>query len=83
MDRQMDKKRTNEQMELHQFRKNLAVMVIYLAVKFEFDWTHRFELESGNGYFDRTDKKQTNKRTELHQFRKRSSCGGDLCPCQV
>ena len=44
MDRQMDKKRTNEQMELHQFQKQLSMMVIYLPVKFEFDWTMRFLL---------------------------------------
>ena len=43
-----------------------------------------FELESGNGNFDRqTDKRQTNKWTELHQFRKEPSYDGDLCPCEV
>ena len=26
------------------FKKNLAVMVIYLSVKFEFDWTNRFRV---------------------------------------
>ena len=44
MDRQTDKKRTNEWRELHQFRKDLAIMVIYLPVKFEFDWTNRFRV---------------------------------------
>ena len=34
MDKQMDEKQTNEQSELHQ---HLAMMVIYLSVKFEFD----------------------------------------------
>ena len=34
------------------FERNLAMMVIYLPVKFEFDWTNVFELESGNGNFD-------------------------------
>ena len=43
----MDK--TNEQkkdkhMELHQFRQEPAMMVIYLPVKFEFDWTKRFRV---------------------------------------
>ena len=38
-DRQMDKKQTNEQTELH-----LATMVIYLPVKFEFVWTKRFRV---------------------------------------
>ena len=38
-------------------------MVIYLPVKFEFDWTKRFELESGNGNVDGETniQKQTNK----------------------
>ena len=43
-ERQTDKKRTNEQTELHQFRRNLAMMVIYLPVKSEFDWTQRFQV---------------------------------------
>ena len=47
------------------FKRNLAMMVIYLLVKFKFDWTNRFrvksleteiltdfELESGNGNVD-------------------------------
>ena len=34
------------------FQRNLAVMVIYVPVKFEFDWTKYFELESGNENFD-------------------------------
>ena len=29
------------------------MMVIYLPVKFEFDWTKRFRVETGNGNFDR------------------------------
>ena len=42
---------TTEMTELHQFRKNLAMMVIYLPVKLEFDWTKRSE--SGNKNVDR------------------------------
>ena len=34
------------------FERNLAMMVIYLHVKFEFDWTKGFELESGNENVD-------------------------------
>ena len=34
--------RTNERTELHQFRNNLTMMVMYLPVNFEFDWTNRF-----------------------------------------
>ena len=42
MDRQTDKKRLNEQTEYSNFESNLAMMVIYLHVKFEFDWTNCF-----------------------------------------
>ena len=66
------------------FEKSLAMMVMYVPVKFEFDWTKRFELESGNENLDgQTNKKRTNERTELHQFRKEPSYDGDVCPCQV
>ena len=41
----MDKRTKN-------FEGNLAMMVIYLSVKFKFDWTKHFELESGNGNVD-------------------------------
>ena len=34
MDRQTDEKRTNKRTEFH----HLAMMVIYLPIKFEFDW---------------------------------------------
>ena len=61
-------------------------MVIYLPVKFEFDWTNRFRVRVRKLKFlmDRqTDKKWTNERMELHQFRKEPSCDGDLSPYQV
>ena len=58
--------------------------VIYLPVKFEFNWTNRFQVRVRNGNFDgQTDKKRTNEHTELHQFRKEPSYDGDLSPCQV
>ena len=38
-------KRTNEQTELHQFRKE-ASYDGDVPLKFEFDWTKHFELES-------------------------------------
>ena len=57
------------------------MMVIYLPVKFEFDWTNRFQVKSLETEILMD--KRTNKRTELHQFRKEPSCDGDLCPCQV
>ena len=68
------------------------MMVIYVPVKFEFGWTHRFRVRvwkrkcgrtdgwTKNG---QTDKKRTNERTELHQFRKKPSYDGALSPCQV
>ena len=39
------------------------MMVIYLPIKFEFDWTNRKRLESKNGNFDgQTKSEQTNRR---------------------
>ena len=62
------------------FERNLAMMVIYLPVKFEFDWTKPFEMDSGNGNVDR----QTNGQTErITPFQKEPSYDGDLSPCQV
>ena len=63
------------------------MMVIYLPVKFEFDWTNRFQVRIRKrkcGQMDiQTDKKQTNEQTEFHQFRKEPSYDGNLSPCQV
>ena len=53
-------------------------MVIYLPVKFEFDWTNRFRVRVRKRKFWRT-----NEQTELHQFRKEPSYDGDLSQCQV
>ena len=61
------------------FESNLAMMVIYVPIKFELDWKKCFELESGNVNVDG----QTNEHTELHQFRKQLSYDGYLSPCQV
>ena len=60
------------------FESNLAMLVMYLPVKFEFDWTKRFRV--------RVQKQKcwrTNERMELHQFRKEPSYDSDLSPCQV
>ena len=54
------------------------MMVIYLPVKFEFDWTNCFRVRVRKRKCGRT-----NGRTELHQFRKEPSYDGDLSPCQV
>ena len=66
------------------------MMVIYVPVKFEFDWTNRFRVKSPETkmWTDRRmdrhrDKKRTNEQTELYQFRKEPSYDGDLSPCQV
>ena len=47
------------------------MMVIYLPVKFEFDWTNHFQVRVRKPKFLRdrqTDKTQTNEQTELHKF---------------
>ena len=44
MDRQTDKKWTNERMELHQFRKEPSYDGDVSPVKFEFDRTQRFRV---------------------------------------
>ena len=62
------------------------MMVIYLPVKFEFDWANRFRVRvwKQKMWTDRQmNKKRTNKQTELHQFRKEHSYDSDLYPCQV
>ena len=63
------------------------MMVIYVPVKFEFDWTNRFQVRVRKPKCGRTDgwtdKQTKNERTELHQFRKEPSNDGDLSPCQV
>ena len=64
------------------FERNLAMMVIYLPIKFEFDWTKCVRVKSTETEM-LTDKKWTNEQTELHQFRKEPSYDGDLSPCQV
>ena len=41
------------------------MIVIYLPVKFEFDWTNRFRVKSENGNFDgQTNGQKTDKRTQ-------------------
>ena len=56
-------------------------MVIYVPVKFKFDWTKRFWVRvqkrkcwQANG--------QTNRKNYIN-FKRESSCDGDLSPCQV
>ena len=63
------------------------MMVIYVPVKYKFDWTNRFRVRirkqkcgQTNG---QTDKKRTNEQTEFHQFRKEPSYDDDVCFCEV
>ena len=82
-DKRTKKRQTNGR-NYTNFERNLAMIVIYVPVKYEFNWTTVFELESGNENVEgQTDKKGTNKRKELHQFRKKPSYDGHLSPCQV
>ena len=73
-------KRTNRR-NFTNFERNLAMMVIYLPVKFEFDWSNRFRVRVRKQKCGRTDgwtekrtktkkrtEKRTNKHTEFHQF---------------
>ena len=72
------------------------MMVMYVPVKFEFDWTNCFRVRvrkrkcgRTDGWTEKrskneqTDEKRTNKQTEFHQFRKEPSYDGDLSPCHV
>ena len=93
-----DKRTKNGQMNRQNFtnfKRNLAMMVIYVPVKFEFDWSNRFQVRVRKRKCGQTDgqtngpktnkrtQKQTNERTKFHQFRKEPSYDGDLSPCQV
>ena len=62
------------------FESNLAMMVIYLPVKFEFDWTKPFRVRVQKRKCWRTDKR-TSKLMELHQFQKEPSYDCDLSFC--
>ena len=81
-DRQTDTKK--KPTELHKFRRNLAMMVIYLPVKFEFNWTkHFFMLKSRNGNVDQQTNRHKKKPDGITQISKKLSYDGDLSPCQV
>ena len=46
------------------FEKNLAMMVIYLPVEFEFDWTTRFPVRVQKRKCRRTNGQKTDKQTD-------------------
>ena len=65
-DRRMDKRTKNGQMNKRNytnFERNLAMMMIYFPVKFEFDWTHSFQVRVWKRKCGRTDG-WTDKRTK-------------------
>ena len=53
------------------FKRNLAMMVIYVPVKFEFDWTNRFRVRVQKRKYRRTDG-WTDKRTKNGQMNVRN-----------
>ena len=62
MDRKTDKKRTNGQTNRQNytnFERNLAMMVVYVPVKYEFDWTNCFRVRVRKRKCGQTDR-QTN-----------------------
>ena len=90
MDGQTDKNGQTNGRNYTNFERNLAMMVMYVPVKFEFDWTNCFRVRvrkqkcgQTDGWTDKRTKKRTNEHTEFHQFRKEPSYDGDLCPCEV
>ena len=60
---------TNRQNYIN-FEKNLAMMVIYVPVKFEVDWINRFRVKSGNKNVDKQSdgQKRTNNRRNFTNF---------------
>ena len=60
------------------------MMVIYVPVKFEFNWTNRLRVRvrkrKCGQTAGRTDKRTKNEQMKLHQFRKEPSYDGDLSP---
>ena len=46
------------------FEGNLAMMVIYVPVKFEFDWTNRFRVRVRKQKCGRTDRQKTDKQRD-------------------
>ena len=85
VDGQMDGQ-TNEETELHQFRKEPSydVDLSPCQVLIRLDKPFSSYSPETKMWMDRqTDKKWTNERTKLHQFQKEPSYDGDLCPCQV
>ena len=74
MDRQTDKRTKNGQTNTRNFtnfERILAMMVIYLPVKFEFDWSNRFKVRVRKRKCGQTDG-WTDKRTKNRQANTRN-----------
>ena len=63
MDGQTNEKKKPKRRNYTNFERNLAMMVIYVPVKFEFDWTNRFQVRVRKRKYGRTDG-WTDKRTK-------------------
>ena len=66
-DKQTKNRQTTGRNYTH-FKRNLVMMVIYLPLKFEFDWTNHFRVRVRTRKCGRTDgwtNKRTNKRPEI------------------
>ena len=74
-DGQTDKKRTNEQKKTNRwnctnFERNLAMMVIYVPVKYEFNWTNFFRVRFRKRKCGWTDKWTKNVQMNRRNFPK-------------
>ena len=65
------------------FERNLAIMVMYLPVKFEIDWIKHFRVRVQKWKCSWRDKRTKTGQTELHQFRQEPSYDGDVSSCKV
>ena len=76
MDRQTDKNGQTNKWNFTNFDRNLAMMVMYVPVKFEFDWTNRFRVTVRKRKCGRTDgwtekrskNKQTDRKTDKRSY---------------
>ena len=70
MDRQTDKNGQTNTQKYTNFESNLAMMVMYVPVKFEFDWTNHFRVRKRkcgrtDGWTEkRTKNEQTDRKTD-------------------
>ena len=89
MDRKRDQKRTNRQKNgqtnrrnFTNFERNLAMMVIYIPVKFEFDWSNRFQVRVRKRKCGQTDG-WTDKQTKNGQTNRRNFTNFERNPAMM